>query len=123
MESALCPCCGNPIFDLSETKFCDRTLISGTHVVRFTKNQTVVLDLLWSKRPNVVTKQSIWNSLYALDPNGGPDPKVIDVMIYHIRKKLAPAGLEIVTVWGRGFVLRTRIAPEHVLSQKEMVAP
>lgn len=55
----------------------------------------------------VVHKGRMHRALYAADPNGGPDVKILDIWICKIRKKLKAAAvpLEIKTVWGVGYQL------------------
>lgn len=33
------------------------------------------------------------------------EPKIVDVFVHHIRKKIGPFGVKIETVWGRGYTL------------------
>lgn len=39
-----------------------------------------------------------------------PDRKLVDVLVAHIRRKLAPFGVEIETLWGLGYALKNRKA-------------
>jgi hypothetical protein len=50
---------------------------------------------------NFASKAFIYHALYGDDLNGGPDPKILDVYICRIRKKVEG----ISTIWGRGFSL------------------
>lgn len=52
----------------------------------------------------IMTKEAAYAVLYSgqIDDR---DPKVIDVMVCKMRKKLANFGVEIGTVWGRGYLL------------------
>ncbi len=65
-----------------------------------------LLNLMLAAR-ETATKQSLHTALYADDPDGGPDLKIIDVFACKLRKKLAPLfapdTLVIETVWGRGY--------------------
>lgn len=47
-----------------------------------------------------------------------PDPKMIDVYICRIRKKIAPLGLEIQNIWGYGYA----IPREHRDSAKQAIS-
>src|SRR5262249_23038745 len=66
-----------------------------------------MLELLSLRKGTTVTKEMFFNHLY-----GGmdePEPKIIDVFICKLRKKLANAsdGKDYIeTVWGRGYTLR-----------------
>ena len=110
--TGICPCCGNDLHIDQGVAFHaeSNTIVSSGYAVTFTANQARIFDLLWQNRNGgkVVTKERMFDHLYCLDPNGGPDPKVIDVMIVKMRKLLEPTDLEIVTVWGRGYFLRAK---------------
>ena len=66
-----------------------------------------VLELLSLRKGTTLTKEMFLNHLY-----GGmdePEPKIIDVFVCKLRKKLTKAtggDNYIETVWGRGYVLR-----------------
>ena len=72
-----------------------------------------MLELLAEKKGTAVTKQMFLAHLYkGVDE---PEPKIIDVFICHLRKKLAyaskstryPAGKDYIeTVWAKGYMLR-----------------
>lgn len=49
--------------------------------------------------PRILTKDAAIEMVW---PNNPPQDRVIDVMICHIRKKIAPTGGKIITVWYRG---------------------
>ena len=78
----------------------------GTSQIHLTGKEFAILELLMLRRGATQTKEAFLNHLY-----GGmdePDPKIIDVFICKLRKKLADAGADnlIGTVWGRGYILR-----------------
>lgn len=58
----------------------------------------------------ILTKEAIHQLLYAADAGGGPDLKVIDVMVCKIRPKLEDHSIEIMTIRGMGY----KMAPEMV---------
>ena len=66
-----------------------------------------MFELLTLRKDTVVTKQMLLDHLY-----GGmkePEVKIIDVLLYHLRKKLARAtgGKHYIeTIWGRGYRIR-----------------
>lgn len=66
-----------------------------------------ILEVLALRKGATVTKEAFLNHLYGgLDE---PEPKVIDVYVCKIRRKLQDAlgpGQHIETVWGRGYSLR-----------------
>jgi hypothetical protein len=53
------------------------------------------------------TKVAIFNDLYGLRPNEAPQPKIVDVLVCKLRRKLAAAGLDgaIKTLWGIGYAM------------------
>lgn len=85
--------------------------VNGVQVF-LTAKEYATLELLSLRKGTTLTKEMFLNHLY-----GGVDeaePKIIDVFICKLRKKLAMAsGGEsyIETVWGRGYCLRE---PDHV---------
>jgi len=82
-------------------------LVNGARV-RLTGREYQTLELLALRRGKTVTKDVFLSALYG--GMGEPGPKIIDVFICKLRKKLAPAtdGRHVVeTVWGGGYVLRS----------------
>jgi two-component system cell cycle response regulator CtrA len=58
-----------------------------------------------ARRPgNVITKENILDLLYAGMPDQ-PEMKIIDVFICKARAKPTPHGIEITTIWGRGYLM------------------
>jgi two-component system, cell cycle response regulator CtrA len=78
-----------------------------------------ILELLSLRKGTTLTKEMFLNHLY-----GGmdePEPKIIDVFVCKLRKKLTNAAKGdnyIETVWGRGYVLRE---PAAAASLKKVV--
>ncbi len=78
--------------------------------LHLTGKEHAILELLMLRKGVVLTKEMFLNHLY-----GGmdePEAKIIDVFICKLRKKLAGfgAGDLIVTVWGRGYMMRDPVA-------------
>jgi two-component system, cell cycle response regulator CtrA len=75
--------------------------------VHLTGKEYRMLELLCLRRGVTLSKEAFLNQLY-----GGrdePEPKIVDVFICKLRKKLANASggkNYIETIWGRGYVLR-----------------
>jgi len=74
--------------------------------LHLTNKEYSIIELLAFRRGFVLTKEVFLNHLY-----GGidePEPKIIDVFICKLRKKLAAAGIDdlINTVWGQGYTLQ-----------------
>jgi two-component system, cell cycle response regulator CtrA len=80
--------------------------VTGSNV-HLTGKEYRMLELLCLRRGVTLSKEAFLNQLY-----GGrdePEPKIIDVFICKLRKKLANASggkNYIETIWGRGYVLR-----------------
>jgi two-component system cell cycle response regulator CtrA len=84
----------------------------GNQPVHLTGKEFAILQLLILRRGTVLTKDAFLNHLY-----GGmdePETKIIDVFVCKLRKKLQMAGVTdlIVTVWGRGYMLRENRAKQ-----------
>jgi two-component system cell cycle response regulator CtrA len=74
--------------------------------VPLTGKEYCIFELLSLRKDTVVTKQMLLDHLYGRMDE--PEPKIIDVLVCYLRKKLAQVtGGEhhIETVWGRGFRL------------------
>ena len=75
---------------------------------RTTRLEAAILAVLL-KRTEVTKKQLhlVIEQSRPSENRDATDPKMVDVMIHHVRKKLRPLGLEIKTVWGLGYLLPT----------------
>ena len=86
--------------------------------VHLTGKEYQMLELLSLRKGTTLTKEMFLNHLY-----GGmdePEPKIIDVFVCKLRKKLNKAtGGEsyIETVWGRGYTLRDPVDEPVILKQ------
>jgi two-component system, cell cycle response regulator CtrA len=84
-----------------------RVVSVGEHPVHLTGKEYAILELLNLRKGTILTKEMFLNHLYReMDE---PGPKIIDVFICKLRKKLAQAtggDHYIETVWGRGYILR-----------------
>lgn len=75
--------------------------------VALTGREYQILELLARKKGTTLTKEMFLDHLYAGGPE--PDPKIIDVLVCKLRKKLMQASggeSHIYTVWGRGYVMQ-----------------
>lgn len=70
---------------------------------RMTEKQKIILNALVD-RP-IVSRRAIFTILYGDRPDGGPDDKIIDVYLFHIRKRMEALGFTIINEWGRGWRL------------------
>ena len=84
-----------------------RTVEIAGQPLHLTGKEYAILELLALRKGTTLTKEMFLNHLY-----GGmdePEPKIIDVFICKLRKKISKAAGGdnfIETVWGRGYVLR-----------------
>ena len=67
-----------------------------------TRTEATVASLLL-RRP-IVTRDAIMTFMYSTRADA-PSVKIADVFICRLRRKLKPYGIEIETVWGRGYRL------------------
>jgi DNA-binding response OmpR family regulator len=56
-----------------------------------TPGETRLVRVLLSR--TAATGKQIYSALYAGDPSGGPDPKVVHTTVYNIRRKMRAYGL------------------------------
>lgn len=67
-------------------------------------------------RRSEMTREQLMTALYS-DCNEEPEPKIVDVFVSHLRRKLKKHGVEITTLWGRGYALdaatRRKLAPKE----------
>jgi two-component system, cell cycle response regulator CtrA len=71
---------------------------------------------------DVATKEMILTALY----NGMDEPqaKIIDVFVCKMRKKLQSFGIEISTLWGRGYYLTREMKDKvRALREQELTTP
>jgi DNA-binding response OmpR family regulator len=79
----------------------------GDQPVRLTPKEYAVLELLCLRKGATLTKEMFLDHLYGR--MNEPEPKIIDVFVCKLRKKIAKASggsHYIETIWGRGYVLR-----------------
>lgn len=85
----------------------EKTVFVDDQPLNFSRREYQFLELLALRKGTTVTKAAFLNHVYGdMDE---PEPKIIDVYICKIRKKLVDAlgaGVHIETEWGRGYSLR-----------------
>ena len=69
-----------------------------------TVHEEKVLTMLMMQS-GTVSKDAMMASLYNLQMKDSPGPKIIDVYVCKLRKKLKPWGIQVTTDWGRGYKL------------------
>jgi DNA-binding winged helix-turn-helix (wHTH) protein len=95
---------GNLVVDLSR----NYAKVGETRL-ELTAKEFRIIEFLALRKGAVLSKDAFLNHLY-----GGidePEPKIIDVFICKLRRKLVEngaEGLSVDTVWGQGYILRER---------------
>lgn len=51
----------------------------------------------------MATRQGLWSVFYGDRPDGGPDPKIFDALVWQARRALAPYGIVIEMIYGQGW--------------------
>jgi two-component system cell cycle response regulator CtrA len=82
-------------------------------LVHLSGKQFALFALLCERKNKLVTKEQILLRIYEFEKE--PESRIIDAMIFNIRKKLGPAGKYITTVYGRGFRL---VEPQEIPALK-----
>jgi hypothetical protein len=62
-----------------------------------------VLEILWRRRPNIVSTDTLMTLLYSNQPDDPPIDAVIKVFISRLRGRLEPTPYSIGTLWGTGY--------------------
>ena len=104
MTAILCPTCrrrhevpGDFLFDWAA-----RVVSTKQGEARLTPTEADILHIVITKAPAVVTRREIERDLDGAG-DGPETPDCLRVHISHLRSKIAPIGLHIETVWGRGY--------------------
>ncbi|MCW8308163.1 response regulator transcription factor [Acidiphilium sp. PA] len=91
-----------------------KKIFVGDIEVSLTKKEYQIVEILALRKGCVLSKEAILDHLYGgLDE---PNPKIIDVFICKIRKKLLALGADdlIETNWGRGYLVVEKRSPDYV---------
>jgi DNA-binding response OmpR family regulator len=101
--SQTCPCCRQPLPPISDLTV-DQAgiLVRNGRFASLTRQEFSVFEDLRSSFPRLRSQEQLLTSLYWDRPEE-PEVKIIDVFICKIRKKIDPLGLQIQTIWGRGY--------------------
>ena len=93
--------CGSLAYDSNSRIF----TVAGAPLA-LTPREHAVLELLLVKSGKTVSKQTLANSLFAVDEEVNPD--AIEVYVHRVRKKLEAGDAVIVTLRGLGYLLKPR---------------
>jgi DNA-binding response OmpR family regulator len=100
-----CPCCGRPLPASDELRIDPAGIVvCNGRFATLTRQEASLLTSLHSHLAKVHSKDQLLSDLYWRETDE-PDIKIIDIYVHHIRRKLAPLGVTIQTVWGRGYRL------------------
>jgi two-component system, cell cycle response regulator CtrA len=93
--------------DIETQAVCITDTIGELYVIKLTKKEYQLLEILIFKKGITVSKTSLLKQLYG-SCNTEPDAKIIDVLICKIRKKFKTYIDEelIITFWGRGYTIK-----------------
>lgn len=108
----LCPHCGGSLSRPPAGAHVDwdrREFVTKGKRVYPGPSEWKIFDLLAQRGGQLVTRDQIHEHLYFDDPNGGPEPQIIDLIVHRLRKS-CPFVIE--TLNYRGFVLHGCIKPK-----------
>lgn len=99
-----CPTCGGVLVDDDTVRVDSETgiVVARGHAAMLTNQEGAIFAALWSAKPRTLTKEQLLAATadHAFDDR---ELKIVDVFICKARKKLQPLGIEIGTVWGKGY--------------------
>jgi two-component system cell cycle response regulator CtrA len=72
--------------------------------IGLTTQEARIVAALYVAKGGVVTRERLFYALY-YDQIDQPEPKIVDVFVCKLRKKMKNYGLEVLTSWGRGYYL------------------
>jgi DNA-binding response OmpR family regulator len=73
---------------------------------RLTLGENTLLGFFMAKKDTVITRLQAFQFLYGLrHEDKQPDPKILDVWLVKLRRKLKPYGVAFETIWGVGWRL------------------
>lgn len=104
-----CPCCHRPIAADSQmaVDYDTRTVTRNGKALVLAGKQWETFACFAKKFPAPVTNEMLMDVLYGDDPDGGPDSlNIVSVVKFHLRKKLEPLGIGIVSTGGPGSTSR-----------------
>lgn len=110
-----CPLCGAPLSAPPCAILPERGMVVANGAFAFVPtSEMALLTRLVEIFPRPLSRDAAMQHLYALRPDEEPQPKIVDVFICKLRKKIEPLGIRIDTLWGRGYVLRVDGKPQIV---------
>ena len=115
LPECTCPLCGNPTSALPLTVLPERGMVvAGGQFALLTGQESAVLQKLAQDFPRIISREALMTWLYSLRIDQEPEPKIIDVWVCKLRKKLKPLGIRIDTSRGRGYALGVTERPRII---------
>jgi DNA-binding response OmpR family regulator len=101
-----CPLCGTAGIRLPMSLLPERGMVvaNGKFAI-VTGHEALLLQRLAEVFPRVLSKESLLEWMYQINPDKEPELKIIDVYVCKLRKKISPLGVRIDTLWGKGYAL------------------
>lgn len=105
MTSA-CQLCGGPL-SRPDVVFLRRRgiVVWDGKAAKLTEQESRFLEVLTLSAPRVVAKSKFLDNVY-LNPDEEPEPKIVDVIVCKLRRKMKGFGVQIETHWGAGYSLK-----------------
>lgn len=113
MGEQTCPHCGQPLQPPHGITLDGATITYRGASTRLTNQEALIFTLLFKRIGHVVLKNRLYDTVCS-PSREYPDPKIVDVAIYKIRRRLIPLNLRITTEWGLGY----RLESPQTLSDK-----
>jgi two-component system cell cycle response regulator CtrA len=102
--STCCECCGRPIpLENNGVRLDERIVSFKDQTAKLTNKEAAVFSLLLRYFGQVVHRDRVWANVWG--DGCEVDPKIVDVMLCKIRKKIAHMGLTTRNTWGVGQAL------------------
>jgi two-component system response regulator TctD len=100
----------NPVLECGSLRYDSNTRVFalGDKALALTPRERAVLEALIVKLGKTVSKQSLADSLFAMDESAAPD--AIEIYVSRLRKKLEHSDATIITLRGLGYLLKRRHA-------------
>jgi DNA-binding response OmpR family regulator len=105
--SQCCPTCGQGLAADLELRIDPAGfVVRAGRFAALTRQEMAVLTALQDAGGRPLSKERLHSALYwQRHDDEEPDAKIVDVWVCRLRKKVAPLGIVIKTVWGQGYRL------------------
>lgn len=107
------------VAELEEALERERSLVPAGYQ-KLTPSEAILLSLLLTR--GECSKAELLFAYRAEFPDRDPDPKIIDVMICKLRRKVAGVGITITTIWGKGYSIPREVAEPAIERFQEIAA-